>query len=121
MRTAAKRTIALSPAIRNKSPNPTSDSHSQANQGAPGFENENRSCVGTAWFTRMYWPVRMCQPVSPSISNDFQPLAPQIKSQAINATKKKSAKDGTSTRVQRPQSTVFTPAESVATPAGGRD
>src|SRR5271170_1911317 len=114
MRTPAKSTIPFSPPIRNKSPNVTSESHSHANQGAPGFENENRSCVGTLWFRRMYSPVRMCQPVSPSISSDFQPLAPHTKSQVRMATKKQSENDGTSTRVQRPHLADSTPEESGA-------
>src|SRR5579872_6545965 len=49
----------------------------------------------------MYCPVRICQPVSPSASSDFHPLAPQMNSQAISATKKQSANDGVSVRSQR--------------------
>src|SRR5580698_6225733 len=121
MSTPAKSTMAFSPPIRNKSPKVTSDNHSQANQGAPGFENENRSVVGTACLARMYSPVRMCQPVSPSISSDFQPLAPHTKSQTRMATKKQSANDGAQTRVQRPHVDEITPGTSGATCTGGRD
>src|ERR1700722_8939357 len=90
-------TIALSPPIWNKLAYITSVSHSQANQGAPGRENENRSCVGTAWCARMYCPARMCQPVSPSPNNDFQPLAPKMNNQLTSAMKKRSDIEGART------------------------
>src|SRR5579871_1431668 len=104
--------------MRNNKPNTTSDNHSHANHGAPGFENENRSCVGTERFAKMYSPVRMCQPVSPSISSDFHPLAPQIKSQAMIATKKKSENEGATTRVQRPHFADTAPARTGAMGTG---
>src|SRR5215471_18687366 len=98
----ANNTIAFRPPILNKPPNSTSLSHSQANQGWPALENENRSWVGTACCLRIYSPVRMCQPVSPSISSAFQPLAPHTNNQASNAMKKQSENDGTRARLQRP-------------------
>src|SRR5580704_1451955 len=73
----------------------TSLSHSQANQGAPVRENENRSCVGTAWCARMYWPVRMCQPVSPSPNSVFHPPVVKMNSQLTSAIKKQSEIEGT--------------------------
>src|SRR5437899_2000601 len=48
----------------------------------------------------IYSPVRMCQPVSPSISSAFQPLAPHTNSHAIRAMKKQSENDGTRARLQ---------------------
>ena len=81
IRTPQKSTTAFKPLQRNKIANVTSDSHSQANQGAPGFENENKSVAGTWPVLRMYSPARMCQPVSPSIRRAFQPLAPARNSQ----------------------------------------
>src|SRR5581483_8782242 len=69
-------------------------SHSQANHGATGRENENKSVVGTEWCSRMYWPVRMCQPVSPSPSSEIQPPAPQMNCQTISAIKKQSEMEG---------------------------
>src|ERR1700693_4961712 len=93
-------TIAFSPPILNKTPNNTSVSHSQANHGWPAFENENKSWVGTAWCARIYSPVRMCQPVSPSISSAFQPLAPHTNSQASRAIQKQSEKDGNRARLK---------------------
>ena len=45
----AARTTAANPPSPWSHPNSTSDNHSQANQGAPGLENENKSWVGTAW------------------------------------------------------------------------
>ena len=51
----------------------------------------------------MYWPVRMCQPVSPSPSSDIQPLAPDRNIQTISAIKKQSESDGVNTRpIPRP-------------------
>src|ERR1700722_21035634 len=93
-------TIALSAPIWNKPAYVTSVSHSQANQGAPGRENENKSRVGTLCCSRMYWPVRMCHPVSPSPSNDIQPLAPEMNSHTISAIKKQSETDGVAIRAR---------------------
>ncbi|MDP9050054.1 MAG: hypothetical protein M3O31_04925, partial [Acidobacteriota bacterium] len=41
-------------------------------------------------------------PVSPSISRDFQPLAPQINNHATNAIKKQSENDGANVCDQGP-------------------
>src|ERR1700733_11576625 len=46
----------------------------------------------------MYWPVRMCHPVSPSPNNDIQPLSPQATRQTISAIKKRSESDGVKRR-----------------------
>src|SRR5579872_2358756 len=66
----------------------------------------------------MYCPVRICQPVSPSASSDFHPLAPQMNSQAISATKKQSANDGVSARIQRRVPGCATRVPGVAAGAG---
>src|SRR6266849_908489 len=69
----------------------------------------------------MYWPVRICQPVSPSINSAFHPLAPQTNSHASRAMKKQSAKDGVSARVQGPHLSCGKVVPPSASPAGGMD
>src|SRR5207253_6602517 len=57
------------------------------------FEKENMSCNGTRWFLRIHSPVRMCQPVSQSLSSVFTPsIRPNRK--AMGTRKAKSASDG---------------------------
>src|SRR5579862_6894245 len=73
----------------------TSASHSQANHGALGLLNENKSWEGTERISNIYSPVRMCQPVSPSASKEIQPL-PSANTQMSNARKRQSESDGTS-------------------------
>ena len=51
--------------------NTMSLSHSHANQGAPGLEKEKMSRIGTQPLARIHSPVRMCQPVSQSLSSVF--------------------------------------------------
>src|SRR5580704_8173051 len=65
----------------------------------------------------MYWPVRMCHPVSPSPSSDIQPLAPQTNNQRINAIKKKSENDGVSRRaIPRHALRSISPGEAIGSP-----
>src|SRR5579863_305796 len=75
----------------------TSASHSHANHASPALLNENRSCAGTEWVFRMYSPVRMCHPVSPSDSSTLQPL-PAANTQSKIARNRQSDKDGRSHR-----------------------
>src|SRR5580698_25500 len=62
----------------------------------------------------MYWPVRMCHPVSPSPSRAIQPLTPHTNIQRIRAIKKQSESDGLKMRA----STCPTAPLDVPVPAG---
>ena len=70
-------------------------SHSHANQGSPGFEKEKMSRSGTQRLARIHSPVRMCQPVSQSLSSVFTPSI-RANRNAIGMRKAKSASDGSS-------------------------
>src|SRR5271168_3860174 len=96
-----------------------SESHSQANQGAAGLENENRSSVGTRPWAKIHSPVRMCQPVSPSANKTFHPLGPAINNHTNTAIKKKSVKEGTSACPQRVDNAPEKPAARGASEAAG--
>src|ERR1043165_4802217 len=73
----------------------TSLSHSHAYQGWPGLEKEKTSCVGTQPRWRIHSPVRMCQPVSQSLSRVLTPsIGPNRKT--IGMRKAKSFSDGSS-------------------------
>src|SRR5262245_51917969 len=76
-------------------PMKTSESHSQANQGSPALVKENMSAVGTRPFFRIHSPVRMCHPVSESVSSHATPDVHQ-NSTRIGITKARSDKDGSS-------------------------
>ncbi len=65
--------------------------------------------------------MRMCQPVSPSISSAFHPLAPHTNSHANKAMKKQSEKDGTKARLQGVDAMGACPARDVDMRAGRRD
>ena len=100
--TPAASTTPFNPALRNSKASRMSVSHSQAYQGAPGFENEYRSCRGTLCWSRMCSPVRMCQPTSASTSRDCQPCAPVLmNNHAIRAAKKSRKARAPSSRLQR--------------------
>src|SRR5581483_5775137 len=71
----------------------TSDSHSQANQGSPGRVNEKMSVVGTRPFFTIHSPVRICQPVSESVSSHPTPVVHQ-KSTRIGIKKARSDREG---------------------------
>src|SRR5260370_40434596 len=73
--------------------NSTSDSHSHAYQGAPGFEKEKMSRTGTHPLAIIHSPVRMCQPVSQSLSSVFTPSM-RPKTYAMGMRKAKSASEG---------------------------
>ncbi len=72
----------------------TSESHSQANQGLPALVNEKMSAVGTRRFSRIHSPVRICHPVSESLSSHPTPVVHQ-KSTRIGIKKARSDRDGT--------------------------
>src|SRR5579864_5138365 len=55
----------------------TSESHSHAIQGWPPLVNENESTTGTPPLCKMTSPVRMCQPVSESVSSQPTPVVDQ--------------------------------------------
>ena len=105
----ANSTTAFKPADRNKAANTTSESHSHANQVSPAFENENRSVTGTCRCSRMYSPVRMCQPVSPSTRRPSQPSLPAANIQMRIERNRKSQKDGSSRRCHRCGRFTFAP------------
>src|SRR5438477_65601 len=88
-------TTACKPPHAFRAANSTSDNHSQANQGWPGLENEKISRVGMRPCARIHSPVRMCQPVSPSLSSDFSPCIRPNRN-TIGVRKAKSARDGNS-------------------------
>src|SRR5581483_5520128 len=55
----------------------TSDSHSHANHGQPGFVNEKMSTAGTRPFLRIHSPTRTCHPVSESVRSQPTPVVHQ--------------------------------------------
>ena len=71
--TRLNNTTACNPPIPFNLANTTSLSHSHANHGAPGFEYENMSRIGTNPLAMIHSPVRMCHPVSQSRSSAFTP------------------------------------------------
>src|SRR5580692_5762444 len=59
----------------------------------------------------MYWPVRMCHPVSPSPSSAIHPLTPHTNIQRMSAIKKQSDSDGLKMRAStRPTAPLDAPA-----------
>ena len=88
-------TTACSPPSAFSQAKSTSDSHSQANHGAPGLENEKMSRIGTQPLARIHSPVRMCQPVSQSLSSVLTPSMRPNRN-AMGMRKAKSASDGSS-------------------------
>ena len=87
------RTIPAKPPLRWTVAMKTSESHSQANQGAPARVNEKMSTVGTRPFSRIHSPVRICHPVSESVSSHPTPVVHQ-KSTRIGIKKARSDRDG---------------------------
>ena len=87
------RTIPGKPPLRWAVAMKTSESHSQANQGSPARMNEKMSTAGTRPFSRIHSPVRICHPVSESVSSNPTPVVHQ-KSTRIGIKKAKSERDG---------------------------
>jgi len=98
-------TTPFKPQARCSIANTTSDPHSQANHGCPALLNENRSVAGTDPVLRMYSPVRMCHPVSPSASNTLQP-DPSANTQSRIARNRQSESEGTSRRGTVPKARI---------------
>ena len=84
----------------------TSLSHSHANHGAPGLEKEKMSRIGTQPLAIIHSPVRMCQPVSQSLSRVFTPSM-RPKRNAMGMRKAKSASDGNSFTANWERASIF--------------
>ena len=87
--TAARPPRLLSPARS------TSDNHSHAYQGWPARENENMSRTGTQWWATIHSPVRICQPVSQSLSRVLTPSR-RTNRNTMGMRNAKSASEGSS-------------------------
>lgn len=88
-------TTACNPPIPLSRAKSTSLSHSHANHGEPGLENEKMSRIGTQPLAIIHSPVRMCQPVSQSLSSVLTPSM-RPKRNAMGMRNAKSASDGNS-------------------------